>query len=125
MWRAALVLALTACWRTEPAVEAPHLPPQERLPTTFSIPHRAVVQPPLTEMGELFAKVDEFTADMCRCADNACTQQVMNGIMQWFSEWQVEHPDFKPSEEESRDLQEAATTLTNCASSAGARTPQP
>ena len=32
---------------------------------------------------EALAKLNEFTEKMCRCADQACTQQVMSDITAW------------------------------------------
>jgi hypothetical protein len=117
---AALLVAVTACWSPRPDAVVPRTaPPPPRAPKTYTVPHRAVTHVPATEFEEAMMRITEFTEAMCRCADQPCTSSVMADISRWSTEWQAQHPDFKPSEEDNKQITEVAQTLMECLQHAG------
>jgi hypothetical protein len=100
-------------------------PPPERAPRTYATPHRAHEHAPTSDFEEAMMRINDFTEEMCRCADQSCTQQVMSEITTWGQSWTEQHNNFKPSEEENKQIQEVATTLMECLQHAGSNAPSP
>ena len=124
---AALLVAVAACWGARPDAASPRTPPPpiERAPQTYVPPHRAVGRVPLTDFEEAVTRLNDYTDEMCRCADSSCTSAVMNDISLWGQTWQEQHKEWKATEEENKQITEIATRLMECMQRAGSNAPSP
>lgn len=72
---------------------------------------------PARGMAAAFAKLDEFTAQMCRCHDATCAQQVSEDMTRWSEQMAREDPHgtaFKPTDEEMKRMSDVTRRLVDC-----------
>jgi hypothetical protein len=119
---AALLFAVAACAASQPSAVAQSPPPP---PAPAPAPALLPSATPHPELEDVMMHVNEFTEKMCRCADQACTQQVMSDITAWGTAWQEQHKNFKLTEEENKVIQDTATKLMECMQRAGSNAPSP
>lgn len=76
-------------------------------------------------MREAMLAMEKFRDQMCACSDQACAQQVSEGMTKWSQEiaanWHGEFP--RPTEEDTRRMAEITRRMTDCMTRAMSASP--
>ncbi len=124
-WIVAAVLA-GGCYRSSPppTPPAPASAPDE--PASLAYQDRqasyahARSRPPQpaheerSVIGQAIARLDEFTDEMCACADRTCADAVSQAMTRWSNELSRDHVDLRPTDEELEEVKLVSERLSKC-----------